>query len=269
MTIVTGDLFESPLISDYQVKSSRSSMADRRQLSVMRPPTPIAGVVGLAASAVAIGLWATEQFTGQTAFAFLTIPFKLAILGAPLFFLQDLSAFLHKRPRIAVILGLTLVAVTLCAMLVYLPWRSSFAEHFNNARYRWYYEGMPTPEGDFADWRAGWVRHIPHMIEVGLVTVYYIAIITASTVWRLRRVGGAAVAVVGYLLLFLVPMFTGLILWDYDTFLKGIAFDSISMDLFPLYFWHAGDYSIFLYAFMLIFFGVSTAFFYVRPRNWG
>ena len=47
---------------------------------------------------------------------------------------------------------------------------------------------------------------------------------------------------------------------DYDTFLKGIAFDSISMDLFPVYFWHAGDYFIFLYAFMLIFFGVSTAF---------
>ena len=68
---------------------------------------------------------------------------------------------------------------------------------------------------------------------------------------------------------FLAPLFTGLILWDYDTFLKGIAFDSISMDLFPIYFWHAGDYSIFLYAFMFIFFGVTGAFFYVRQQNVG
>jgi hypothetical protein len=235
----------------------------------MRTPVPIAGVVGLTASAVAIGLWAAEQLTGQIAFEFLTIPFKLAVLTAPLFFLSDLSVFLHRRPRVAVVLGVALVAATLCAMFVYLPWRPSFAQHFNNAVYRWYYEGMPAKEGDFADWQTGWVRHVPHTIEAGLVIVYYLATISACTVWRLRRVGGAVVAVLGYVLLFLVPMFTGLILWDYDTFLKGIAFDSISMDLFPVYFWHAGDYSIFLYAFMLIFFAVSSAFFYVRPRNVG
>jgi hypothetical protein len=235
----------------------------------MRTPIPIAGVVGLAASVVAIGLWTIEQLTGGIVFEFLTIPFKLAVLASPLFFLSDLSAFLHQRPRVAAVLGLALVAATLCAMLVYLPWRSSFAEHFNNNVYRWYYEGMPRKEGDFADWQMSWARHIPHLIEAALVMVYYFAIITACTVWRLGRVGGAVVAVVGYLLLFLVPMFTGLIDWDYDTFLKGIAFDSISMDLVPIYFWYAGDYSIFLYAFMLIFFGVSGAVFYVRPRSAG
>ena len=102
-----------------------------------------------------------------------------------------------------------------------------------------------------------------------MVFVYYCILITACTFWRLRRGSGAAIAVVGYLLLFLVPMFTGLIVWDYDTFLMGIAFDSISMDLFPVYIWHAGDYSIFLYAFMFIFFGVSGAFVYFKPRNTG
>ena len=244
----------------------------RREPLVMRTPIPIAGTIGLAASALAIGLWTIEQLTGKMVFEFLTIPFKLAVLAAPLFFLSDLSAFLHRRPRAAVGLGLVLVAATLCALLAYLPWRQSFAAHFNNDVYRWYYEHydrMPASEGDFADWQTKWAHHVPHMIEAGLVLVYYIAIIAACTVWRLRRVGGAVVAVVGYLLLFLVPMFTGLILWDYDTFLKGIAFDSISMDLFPVYIWHAGDYSVFLYAFMLIFFGVSATFFYVRPRKAG
>jgi len=127
----------------------------------------------------------------------------------------------------------------------------------------------PGYYGDFADWQKRWAHHIPHAIEACLVLAYYCIIITASTRWRLRRVNGAVIAIVGYLLLFLVPMFTGLVEWDYDTFLMGIAFDSISMDLFPVYFWNAGDYSIFLYAFMLIFFGVSAAFFYVGPRHAG
>jgi hypothetical protein len=238
-----------------------------RQPLVMRTPVPIAGIIGLAASVAAIGLWTIEQLSGQMAVELLTIPVKVVVLAAPLFFLSDLSAFLHGRPRVAIGLALALVALTVCAMAAYLPWRSSFAEHFNNGVYRWYYLGMPTREGDFPDWEAVWSRRIPHMIEAALVFVYYAALITACTVWRLRRVGGAVIGVLGYLLLFFVPIFTGLILWDYDTFLKGIAFDSISMDLFPVYFWHAGDYSIFLYAFMLIFFGVSAAFFYVRPRN--
>jgi hypothetical protein len=239
----------------------------------MRTPIPIAGVVGLAASAVAIGLWTVEQLTGQMAFEFLTIPFKLVILAAPLFFLSDLSAFLHRRPRVAVGLGFALVAATLCAMAAYLPWREAFTHHFSNAVYRWYYSDMPSQHpgyyGDFAGWQARWTRGVPHAIEAGLVLVYYAVIITVCTLWRLRRMSAAVLAVAGYLLLFLVPMFAGLIAWDYDTFLMGIALDSISMDLFPVYFWHAGDYSIFLYAFMLIFFVVTGAFFYVRPRNAG
>jgi len=236
---------------------------------IMRTPIPISGIVGLVASAVAIGLWTAEQLTESMVFEFLTIPFKLAILVAPLFFLSDLSSLLHRRSRVAVILGFALIGVTLCAIAAYLPWRTTFAEHFNNAVYRWYYAGMPTTEIDFPYWSASWSRHVPHMIEAGLVTVYYTAIITACSVWKLSRARGMVMALIGYLLLYLVPLFTGLILWDYDTFLKGIAFDSISMDLFPVIAWHAGDYSIFLYVFMFIFFGISAAFFYVKPRNAG
>ena len=237
----------------------------------MRPAVPISGVVGLAASTAAIGLWTTEQLSGQMAFELLTIPFKLTLLAAPLFFLSDLSAFLHGRPRVAIGLGLTLVAMTLCAMLAYLPWREAFTHHFSNATYRWYYSDMPSQHpgsyGDFADWQTRWARRVPHAIEAALVFAYYGIIITGCTLWRLGRASGVIIGVLGYLLLFLAPIFTGLIVWDYDTFLMGIAFDSISMDLFPVYCWHAGDYSIFLYTFMLIFFGFTAACFYIRPRN--
>jgi len=236
----------------------------------MRTQIPTAGVVGIAASAIAVGLWIAEQLTGLMVFEFLTIPFKLAVLATPLFFLSDLSAFLDRRPVLAARLGLALVAATLCAMSLYLPWREEFTRHFSNGRYRWYYSEMPAQHpgsyGDFTDWQRRWAAHIPHAIEAGLVLAYYAVIIIGCTLRRIGRLGGALIAIAGYALLFLVPIFTGLIVWDYDTFLMGIAFDSISMDLFPIYLWHAGDYSIFLYVFMLIFFTITATFFYVTPR---
>lgn len=228
---------------------------------------PITSIIGLAASSLAVGLWTLEQLSGWMFFETLTIPVKLIVLLAPFLFLSDLSAFLYRRPKLALRLGFTLVIVTLFAMLLYLPWRSSFVAHFNNDGYRWYYEGTRLKSRDFIQWQAAWAHYVPHMIETGIVLVYYTTIIAACTIWRLSRIGGAVLAFSGYLLLHLIPMLTGLILWDYDTFLKGIAFDSISMDLFPLFAWYAGDYSIFLYVFMLILFGVVIGFFCKNPRS--
>jgi hypothetical protein len=243
----------------------------RRGPHTTRASFPAAGVIGLAASAAAIGLWTVERLTELLVVVFLTAPFKLALLAAPLFFLSDLSAFLHGRPRVAVSLYLALVTVTLCAMLAYLPWRHTFTEHFSNEAYRWYYDGMLAKHGgdedDFADWQRSWANYTPHIIEAGLVLAYYGALIKACTARRLSKRGGALIAAGGYALLWLIPLLGGLILWDYDIFLKGIVFDSISLDLLPLLWWRPWDYSIFLYIFMLIFFGVCTAFFLFKPRS--
>src|SRR5438477_12871320 len=64
----------------------------------MRKAVPIAGTIGFAASAMAVVLWTFEQITGRLFFEFLTIPFKLVLLATPLFFVSDLSSFLHRRP---------------------------------------------------------------------------------------------------------------------------------------------------------------------------
>lgn len=236
----------------------------------MRTQIPVSGICGFTASAIAIVLWMAEQLTGQRAFEVLAIPAKLTLLAAPFLFLSDLSAFLHRRRRVAVSLGVALIAVTLVAMLAYLPWREAFADHFSNGAYRWYFDGMPQKfrghYADFADWQRKWAWRVPHTIEVGLMLAYFGSVVAACTLRRLGRMGGAAIATLGYALLLLVPMFTGLIAWDYDIFLKGIAFDSISMNLSPMLFWYAGDSSIFLDAFMLIFFGISGAFFQIAPR---
>lgn len=230
-----------------------------------RIPTTI--IIGLVASAIAVSFWTIEQLTGLLIFEIFTIPVKIAVLVAPFFCLSDLSNLLYRRPKLALRLGITLIIVTLGTMLLYLPWRSAFVTHFSSDWYRWYHEGTRVQSIAFFEWKKEWEHHIPHMIETGIVLVYYTTVISACCIWRLCRVGGAIVAFVGYLMLYYIPIFTGLIVWDFDTFLEGIAFDSISMDLTPLVWWFALDTSIFLYMFMLIFFGVIVGFFNISSRN--
>ncbi len=229
---------------------------------------PITAIIGLAASALAIVLWVTEQLTGWLLFEIIAIPVKLALLATPLFFLSDLSQFLHGRPKLAIGLGLTLVAVTIAGVFAFLPWRDGFAHKFNNDVYRWYsFDKNPriAAEGDFEKWKNDWNRYVPHKTEAALVCGYYGLLIFMAAAFRLTRPAGAIVAAFGYLLLLLVPFGTGLIVLDYDTFFQGIIFDSIAMDLFPVLFWHAADYSIFFYGFMLIFFGICTTFINLWP----
>ena len=230
---------------------------------------PKSGIIGLAASTGAISLWVIEQWSGQMLFEFLTIPFKVTLLAAPLFLMSDLSALLHRRPRFAAIIAIALIVITLCAIAAYLPWRYTFVSHFSNDVYRWYFNGMRERFGglaaDVAEWEQMWDRGVPHMKEAALLITYYIGLIAACTFWRLGRAGGAALALAGYGFLFVAPIFSGLVLWDYDTFLKGIVFDSISLDLTPYAFWFAGDYSLFLYIFLFIFFAVCTTAFLCEP----
>lgn len=236
----------------------------------MRNSVPTAGLVGLIAAAAAAGLWSAEHLTGQAVFAYLAIPVKVVLFAAPLFFLSDLSGLLHGRPRLAAWLALTLIVATIGSMLAYLPWREAFARRFGNSQYRWYYEGMPSAypgSHPFSEWQRSWEQRLPHQIEFGLVMVYYVLLISVCTALRLGRMSGAAVAVAGYVLLFLVPLLTGLVLWDYDIFLRGIALDSISMDLTPVIGWLPQDNSIFFYTFMLIFFCICAGFFWAAPRS--
>lgn len=205
------------------------------------------------------------------AFEVATIPFKVVLLASPIVFVFHLSALLHKRTRLAISLGTALVAITLLSMVLYLPWRDTFARHFSNDVYRWYYADIPAERqssyGDVEVWKRFWERRIPHVIEAALVIGYYGLVIAIATIRRLSRIAGALLVLLGYSILLFVPLLTGLVDWDYDTFLRGIAFDSISMDLVPPFFWVAGDYSIFLYSFFFIFFAVSAVFFRLTQRS--
>lgn len=228
---------------------------------------PLSYKLGLILSAAAIAFWILEQTTGQLTFEAFTIPLKLGALTAGLAFATDLSTFLHRRPATTAMLILALTVVVLGLLFAFLPWRDAFAKHFGNAVYRWYYPGTAERYDDYSTWLADWNRWVPHQTEAALLVGYLSWICGISCLLRLSLLAGGLVSLVGYALLLLVPIATGLILWDYDIFLLGIACDSISMDLMPPLIWVAGDHSIFLYALLLSLFGVSSVFWKALPRQ--
>ncbi len=241
-----------------------TTTSDPSTLNVLKPRLSVAGLIGLVASAAAIGLWLAAAVTQQMVISLILIPCKLALLAAPLFFYHDLSGFLHRRKRLAVALGMTIITVNVLAAMAYLPFRESFLRKFSTDTYYWY-SSIPRPnESGFPPgidaWRNGWNRGVPHFIEATLLVAYYGTILSICSLWRLDRVSSLMVGLGGYAMLLIVPMATGLIKYDFDVFLRGIAFDSISMDLFPFFAMFAGGYSIFLFVFQFIFFLVCAIF---------
>ncbi|MBL8814697.1 MAG: hypothetical protein JNL58_01615 [Planctomyces sp.] len=238
--------------------------SDASALNVLQPRLPVAGIIGLVASSAAIGLWLAEAVTRQMVFSLMLIPCKLALLAAPLFFYHDISRLLYQRKRLAFALGMTLITVTVLAAMAYLPFRESFLRRFNTATYYWYSNIPQANAGNFPPgidaWRNGWNRGVPHFIEATLLVAYYVTIISICCLGRLDRVFSVVVGLGGYAMLLIVPMVTGLIEYDFDIFLRGIVFDSISLNLFPpvVIFW--GGHSIFLFVFLLIFFAVCAIF---------
>lgn len=228
----------------------------------MNQRLPKTVLLGLCAAIGATILWAAEQTTGSLVFEDLTVPVKFVLLVTFPLFLPDLSCLLHARRRVALSFALTSVFVTTAAAAVYLPWRDQFGHQFSNDLYKWYYTTSSANHlsypPDFDAWLAGWQAYRPHLLEFGILVGFYAIIASGCYYFHFRRLGGFVLAAIAYVYLLFVPIATGLIQWSYDTFLRGIAFDSISFDMHPFGIWCARDYSIFLYVFLLVFFGAGT-----------
>jgi hypothetical protein len=204
-----------------------------------------------------------------TLFAFSTVPFKLSLFAASVFAIPHLSRLLHRRFRLACTFGAALTLFTWLAILAYLPFRQTFVEIFDADQYHWYHERTLVPHGDLAEWKDAWNHKRQHTIEAALVLVFYGLLITAIASRRWKLPGSLAVAAAGWSFLEFVPLGLGLVVWDYDIFLKGIVFDSISVDISPIVFWYPSDFSIFLYTFSLIFFTASSILFTLRAEQKG
>jgi hypothetical protein len=225
----------------------------------------------LLASTISIVLWSLEHLSDDdrlaAIFAFSTVPFKLTILAAAVFLIPPLSRFLCGRLALATILAATLIITTWLAILAYLPFRQLFVTAFDADQYHWYHDGMALQHGDFSQWKTDWNRKRPHLIEASMVLFFYGTLITVCRLRCWRLAGSIMIAAAAYAFLEFTPLYFGLLVWDYDEFLKGIVFDSISLDLSPFAIWWPCDFSIFLYAFSFIFFAVASTFIAANPTK--
>jgi hypothetical protein len=235
-----------------------------------RRPIPISCLVGLVASTLAFALWFVDQSAGDDAVSFwimfiAPIAPKVAVVITPFFFFLSLQRLLYKRPRLAVAFCFSACAVTICAMAIYLPWREGFTRTHGNDAVKWYNaaaEAKKISYPYFDEWKWRWDHYIQQTIEMGLVIGYF-ALIGIGCVWlRPSKRAAILIGALAYLWLLVMPVATGLSVWDYDFFLGGIALDSISLDLFPIAAWLSYGFSIFLYVFSFILFAVGAVFFW-------
>lgn len=251
-----------------------SNVLEHRTVRSLRR-LPLSLCLGLLCSTVAIGLWSVWCFTGWLAFLFVASNVKYAILATPFMFYRDLSKFLYQRTRLAVMLGLTLIGVTILAAGAYLPFRESFLREFNSEDFCWYSTspgwnpsfGNDKPAPQHKEWLQLWNRGIPHITEVIIAIVYFSSIVLICSLRRLKGLGCAALALGTYAWLIAVPMLTGLFAVGFGFIFRGIIFDSISADLFPLFIRFAGPHSIFLFVFCFLFYIVCAVFMYANPRE--
>lgn len=147
--------------------------------------------------------------------------------------------------------------LTLFAFYVFLG-REPLARLVSDEVVRFYYLRSPALDGmhyiGLEEWRVQWSNWIPQAKDLSLMMLSLAVIVVPAyyfgSRWEARAFSSAMLIGVCSVL----PPAIGLVLWDYDTFLGGVFFDLLSLDLLPLFWWFVGGSSI-------VFFSLSAAFY--------
>jgi len=129
---------------------------------------------------------------------------------------------------------------------------------------RFYYLRSPVLDGmhyiGLEEWRVQWSHWIPQAKDLSLMMLSLAVIVVPAyylgSRWEARAFSSAMLIGVCSLL----PPAIGLVLWDYDTFLGGVFFDLLSLDLLPMLWWFVGGSSIVLFALSASFYSYIIVF---------
>ncbi len=187
---------------------------------------------------------------------------------ALIFCVRHLAAALFHSWRPALLFWLLLSASTIAGLFASIPFRLWMPRWANDGRRRWYYDGMPNPEGDYPQWLADWCSFGPHVFEAALLPAFFAVLVVPCVLFRIRLWTAVLVCFAGYALLALGPAFRGLLVFDYDTFQQGIALDSIALSIWPMGLAYSDAHCIFTLGFFAIIFTVARLFHWLPVAHW-
>lgn len=214
---------------------------------------------GLAAIS-GIAAWVLEWHLGVLALSAVVVVAKLIGFIALVFCVQKLGPLLFGSWRAGSALWLTLSASSILSLFACLPFRVWMPQWANDGMRRWYYEGMPRPEGDYQQWLTAWQGFVPHLFEASVLMVFFAILVAPCVLFRIRMQSAVLVCLLGYALLAVAPIWSGLLAFDYDTFHLGIAVDSIALSIWPMGLGYSDAHTIFALGFLAVFFTASRLF---------
>lgn len=126
--------------------------------------------------------------------------------------------------------------------------REPLAAYTSDHIVRFYYLHTPAldefPYIGLKEWRAQWARGIPQAKEGVLMAIVLGGLVLPGYFFGSRWEALAFTSAILIGVCSFLPPALGLILWDYDTFLGGVFFDLLSLDLLPIMWWFVGGSSV-------------------------
>jgi hypothetical protein len=216
--------------------------------------------IGGLAALVGILAWILEWRLELHALNPIVLCAKVLGLVAFVFCVRHLAPPLYRSWRHALSLWLALSVISIVSLFAAIPFRVWMPSWANDGLRRWYYEGMPQPEGDYQQWLADWHSFGPHFFETAVLLAFFALLLAPCVLFRIRLRSAVIVCSLGYALLAIAPVSRDLLAFDYDTFHLGIALDSIALSLWPMGLGYSDAHSVFTLGFLIIVFTVSRIF---------
>jgi hypothetical protein len=204
--------------------------------------------------------WILEWWLNLHTLEWIVLGSKVVGFVSLVFCVRHLAPSLFRSWRCALALWAILSASSVAALFASVPFRLWMPRWANDGRRRWYYEGMPYPEGDYPEWLADWHSFGPHLFEAAVFMVFFALLLVPCVLFRTRLWSASLSCVLSFALLAIAPLFRGLLEFDYDTFHLGVALDSIALSLWPMGWSYSDAHTIFTLGFLAVIFIASRVF---------
>lgn len=181
-------------------------------------------------------------------------------LIALVFCIRNVASSLYHAWRATLVLWLILSSSSIVALFAVIPFRFWMPQWANDGVRRWYYVGMPNPENTYFLWITSWHDFEPHRFEAGILLLFFAWLLAPCAIFRIHLWSASLIGILGYALLAIAPVRLGLLDFDYDTFHRGIALDSIALSLLSPGPRYPDAHCIFLLGFLVIIFASIRAF---------